>query len=148
MINVYSALDIAQYIIRICNERNLPISNLRLQKVLYFIQAEFLVFKKTPCFKEDIEAWDFGPVVPEVYHRYKGYGAASIPFITSSPFIRIINDMDEELISQVINETSKYSVTTLVDITHNQTPWINAYNSGFNCIITKESIKNFFEGDN
>ncbi len=147
MFGMYNVLDIAQYIIRRCNEQNQPISNLRLQKILYFVQAEFLVSKGEPCFNERIEAWAFGPVVPEVYHRYKGYGAASIPFVTTSPFIRLLCEEDQNLIDRVIDETSKYSVTTLVDITHNQTPWINAYRLGFNCPITNESIKSFFEED-
>jgi len=55
------------------------VSNLKLQKILYFIQAEFLVVKGIPCFEEEIIAWGFGPVVLEVYHEYKVYGAAGIP---------------------------------------------------------------------
>lgn len=77
---MYSAYDVAHYIIQKFNEMNKAISNLKLQKVLYFIQAEFLVDINKPCFFEEIEAWDFGPVVPTVYRKYKIYGSANIPF--------------------------------------------------------------------
>ena len=56
--DMYSVLDVARYVIARSNRAG-AISNLKLQKVLYFIQAEFLVVQNTPCFAEQIEAWDF-----------------------------------------------------------------------------------------
>ena len=76
---MYKALDIARYIIERCNQNSKTISNLKLQKILYFVQAEFLVAKNQPCFREKIEAWDFGPVVPDVYFAYRMYGSTNIP---------------------------------------------------------------------
>ena len=78
---MYNALSVAHYIIGACSRLNFGISNLKLQKILYFVQAEFLVSTPThtPCFSERIEAWDFGPVVPVVYHKYKVYGSGLIP---------------------------------------------------------------------
>lgn len=57
---MYSVLDVARYVVARSNRAG-AISNLKLQKVLYFIQAEFLVVQNMPCFAEQIEAWDFGP---------------------------------------------------------------------------------------
>lgn len=54
------------------------ISNLKLQKILYLIQAYSLIQTKRPCFSEDIEAWDFGPVIPDVYRKYKQFGSTDI----------------------------------------------------------------------
>ena len=69
---MYAALDIARYIIKYCKDNGYSISNLKLQKLLYFVQAQFLVtYNGRPAFEEKIEAWDFGPVVPEVYHYLK-----------------------------------------------------------------------------
>ena len=59
-------LDVSRYIINYCNENYYLISNLKLQKILYFVQAFFLEAKNEECFREEIEAWDFGPVIPEV----------------------------------------------------------------------------------
>jgi uncharacterized phage-associated protein len=74
---MYSALTIAKYIIDKCTEENSPISNLQLQKILYYIQREFLQ-QGERAFPEEIEAWQFGPVVPEVYRRYCGFGGSPI----------------------------------------------------------------------
>ena len=54
---MYNALLVANHIVKYCNSKNHPISNLKLQKLLYFVQAEFLVSKGIPCFREAIEAY-------------------------------------------------------------------------------------------
>ena len=66
----YRVDTIANYVIRYSNKHNLDVSNLKLQKILYFIQAQFLVNHDRPCFGAKIEAWSFGPVVPTIYNEY------------------------------------------------------------------------------
>ena len=75
----YHALKIAEYIIERCNEKHKSVSNLKLQKILYFVQAQFIVEFGTPCFDNIMQAWDYGPVVPDVYRKYRGYGNTNIP---------------------------------------------------------------------
>ena len=147
---MYHALSVARYIIDFCNERGKGISNLKLQKILYFVQAEFLVSTPhhTSCFKDEIEAWDFGPVVPNVYHQYKIYGSGIIPSNlndTLFPFYEKISFSDRTIINDVIEAAENYSASQLVEITHKQSPWKNAYNKGFNNKITNEAILDFFE---
>lgn len=59
---MYSALDLSTYIVSKCIKDHSPISNLQLQKILYYIQKEFLK-NDDIAFSDDIEAWQFGPVV-------------------------------------------------------------------------------------
>ena len=70
---------IARYVIHRCSQNERPINNLKLQKILYFIQAEFLVGTGKACFDDEIEAWASGPVVPAVYSRYMIFGSTNIP---------------------------------------------------------------------
>lgn len=141
---MYTALNVARYIIERCNLKNRSISNLKLQKILYFVQAEFLVSRGEPCFVEQIEAWDFGPVVPEVYQVYKVFGSSSIPLIGRTINTHFIAEEDQELIDEIVDECSKYSASALVEITHHQDPWIKAYHPGRNNIISRESIEEYF----
>lgn len=141
---MYSVTDVALYVISRCNRLGKSISNLKLQKILYFIQAEFLVSQDRPCFREKIEAWDFGPVIPEVYCRYKVYGGATI--------FRFQNDNrcpfdknDKTIADGMIDECAKYSASTLTEITRRQTPWKTAYYQHNNAVISNESIKSFFQ---
>lgn len=137
---MYSALDVAPYVISRSNRAG-AISNLKLQKVLYFIQAEFLVVQNAPCFAEQIEAWDFGPVVPVVYYCYRIYSGAAIPLLQDDGFC-LFNKRDKKLADGVIDECEKYSAAELADIVHRQTPWREAYRR--RGIITNESLKEFF----
>lgn len=73
-----SAITLAIYIIDKCCRDNIPISNLQLQKILYYIQVAFLKKFNISCFDDSIEAWRFGPVVRSVYNRYCGFGALPI----------------------------------------------------------------------
>ena len=61
MVMTYSALEVARYIIHHEAQQRRTVSNLRLQKLLYFVQAQFAVNATDgqPCFKDRMEAWDF-----------------------------------------------------------------------------------------
>lgn len=160
---MYNVLDVSRYIINYSNRKDYDISNLKLQKLLYFVQAFFLVFTLSgeECFPEEIEAWDFGPVVPEAYREYKQCGSGNIPPISS--YIEFNNDnifhskkedyteecikkSDRILINDVVDAFADYTATDLVELTHAQSPWQDAYVRHQNNIITKESIRGYFNG--
>lgn len=156
----YDVLDIARYVINYCNDKDIHISNLKLQKILYFIQASFYLNKGRECFKENMEAWKYGPVVPEAYFEFRRYGSNNIPYIKSyftqqenSYFLReviysddIIDDNDKEIIKNIIEECSNHTASELVDITHSQKPWKETYVNGINKIIEKSILKSYFKG--
>lgn len=143
----YNASEIARYIIYHEEKAGRPVSNLRLQKLLYFVQAQFLVNKKEPCFLDRMEAWDFGPVVPAVYYQYRYYGSGVIPFQGNPSFP--IGPENRQLIDSVLDYCSRYSTSTLVDKTHRQAPWKNAYaasQAGVGDEISNHSIYRYFMG--
>jgi Uncharacterized phage-associated protein len=142
---MYSALAIAKHIIDFCNSNSCGtgISNLKLQKLLYFVQAEFLVSLGTPCFANKIEAWDFGPVVPNVYHLYKAYGSTNIP--KSEPIdCGQIDDYHQKVIDNVIRALADYSAVDLMTIIHKQDPWRNAYRYGQHREISNAALQRYF----
>ena len=158
---MYSVLDVCRYVINYSNDNDYGISNLKLQKVLYFIQAYFLISKSEQCFKERIEAWDFGPVVPEAYREYKQFGSSNIPWISNYVEMdfddfwnsrvkkfrkEVISEGDKICIEAVVDMLADYSATDLVEITHSQTPWIDAYVPNRNNEITLQAIKEYFNG--
>jgi len=64
---------------KLCELSNWQISNLKLQKILYFAHMVYMGKNNgAPLIYENFEAWDYGPVVPILYHEAKGYGAESI----------------------------------------------------------------------
>ena len=76
------ALDIANYVILYCLRHNIEITNLKLQKILYFLEANFLFEHRRPLFEDQIEKWKLGPVFPNVYHQFKTFGSTT-QYVTS-----------------------------------------------------------------
>lgn len=159
---IYNVLDVCRHVINYSDDIDCGISNLKLQKILYFIQAYFLI--NTPdnraCFHEPIEAWDFGPVVPVAYHEYKAYGATNIPRITEYAVIdetnlwnsemveysdNVISCEDKDMMNEVVKAFEDYSASDLVELTHAQDPWKDAYVPRMNNEITLEAIREFFD---
>ena len=121
-------------------------TQLKLQKLLYFVQAAYLSLLNKPAFNEEIEAWQYGPVVREIYEKFKDYWRNPIEFDEEElrKNYEKFSDEEKELIS-FINETFwKYSASRLVDITHNHKPWKDAWDKGHN-IITKKELQNYYK---
>ena len=153
--HIYDVIDVCNYVIGYCNSHNYPISNLRLQKLLYFIRGTFLENDRGPCFSGVLEAWALGPVSPEAYRYFKVFASQDIPAIYSDPSVSwtakrveranaIIAENDKSLINQVIEKLHSIVTSVLVDITHKQRPWLDAYKTA-DSIISDESIKELFK---
>ncbi len=137
---MYTALNLSKYIVSKCIEDGEPISNLQLQKILYYIQKKFLNDGKI-AFLDDIQAWQFGPVVPEVYYFYCGYG--SMP-ITSQYDRYEIESEDKGIIDEIIEGKRKLRPWELVRETHKKDgAWDRTYanGNGNRKVISCELIK-------
>lgn len=137
----YNAIDIAKYIINKCTLENCPISNLHLQKILYFLQRKYLREKGITLFIDEIQAWQFGPVVPEVYYQYCGFGS----FAISLKYYDIdIFDEDAKIIDDVVVENRSKNPWELVKETHSKGgawDFIYANGKGNHKVIPIASIK-------
>jgi len=144
----YSATNVANYFIYLAsqtfiddNEEREGITNLKLQKILYFAQAYYLAKFNKPLFSNNIEAWEYGPVIPDVYRKFKKYGSNSIILEEDESSL---SEKDKEILSKEIWETfGGYSVSRLVDITHAHTPWKDAYASE-DKIISNKSLGEYY----
>lgn len=137
--NGYNALEVARYIISKCTNDNQPISNLQLQKILYFLQCKFIKEKKYPLFVDEIEAWQFGPVVPEVYYEYCGFGSMDIIKIYNTN----ISAEDKLIINPIVENKRGKAPWILVEETHARgKAWDCVYRDGEGNrnIISKELI--------
>lgn len=139
---MYSAVDVANFVVAHENVKSRPITNLRLGKLLYFIQADFLVNKGRPCFKEDVIAWDSGPVVLEAYSEFKIYGGLQIPRWDDNKVAKI-REEDCGTISEMLDRLDNYSTRKLEEIIKAAKPYIRG-RLRFNGKITNESLEEYY----
>ena len=143
---MYSAYFIAQYIINWCNENSIRITNLKLQKLLYFLQGEYVKQTGSQLIKEDFYAWQLGPVIPEVYNAFSMYSSSTIPV---QKVILEIEAQVSQYINVILVKYAKRSTWDLVELSHRQDPWKYNYQIfGDKAIIPFKSIKDFFKGGN
>ncbi len=139
---MYKALDIAKYFITLASpEAEDLITNLKLQKMLYYAQGFHLALFGKPLFAEKIEAWQSGPVVPEIYRIYKEYGTNTLP----QPDNFNIEQYDretQELLDEVYEVYGQYTSPTLRRFTEQETPWKQ---TPLNQEISHDLMKAYFE---
>ena len=135
-------LDVARYLVFLSYGRKCySLTPLKLQKLLYLIQGWSYALDNKPAFPEEFEAWQYGPVNEKVYETFRKYGRSEIPEEESVSFLK---DSDvEETVIAVWNEFGKRTAYDLVELTHQQKPWKNAYANGTK--ITNISIKQYFQ---
>ena len=137
-----NAIYVANYVINKCIDLGRPITNLQLQKILYYVQGEYI--NKTngePLFEEEIVAWAYGPVVPEVYFEFNGYSSSDI----NMKYIEAeLPDNIKDIIDPVIERKSLLTAWKLVEDTHNESPWLESYVEGRKNKITIDAMKRYF----
>lgn len=142
-----TARDIANYLLVKASQAEgeaANISNLKLQKLLYYVQGFHTVLFKRPAFDDRMEAWLHGPVLPAIYHEFKQYGNGQI----SAPSLEAIDQIDDqtaELVDEVFDVYAKHSAWHLRNLTHEEEPWIKNYDAQTGSSeITTEDLAEFF----
>lgn len=142
----YPALTIAKWFIAWAEAEGDELSNLKLQKLLYYAQGHHLAERRGALFTEPIQAWSHGPVVPQVYHEFKSFGSSSIDLPTSDPFDW--GDVDantSKLLSKVWNTYGGFSAGRLRNMTHEERPWKAHWRPDERCTpIPVKEIEEYF----
>jgi|ERR1051325_8536095 uncharacterized phage-associated protein len=141
-----TAQDVAKYVIKFFHESEDLITNLKLQKLLYYIQGWHLGLYEKPLFEEDFQAWVHGPVQPAIYGEYKSYRWN--PISEDIPDIQF-PDAVKTHIDEVLETFGPETAYSLERMTHHEEPWILARNGiphEQDCtnVITKQSMQSYF----
>ncbi len=134
--------DVAKYFLAQADEEiGDLISNLKLQKLVYYAQGFYLALYGKPLFQEAIEAWPHGPVIPELYHTYKVYKSNAIPSPTDVDFSKYDQDT-KDFLDEIYSVFGQFSAWKLRNMTHEEPPWIEA--SDDSGIISHASLQQYF----
>lgn len=127
----YNINDVADYVILSLNsDESFSLINLKLQKLMYYIQAWSLGINKVPFMKAHFEAWVHGPVCRQLYDRFKAsknlYSFIGTDDILNRNVADILAKEDKEFVSYILENYARYSGSQLEQMTHNEQPWIEA----------------------
>lgn len=134
------AKSVANYVIAYGMKIGHPVNNLQLQKILYYIQVHFLKEKGIPFFKDEIEAWQFGPVIPTVYYQYAAWGPAPITMFKTQKI-----DLEQEEkkdLEQIVKEKAVLSLLEIVADTNKKgKAWDLYYKVNERNVIPKKAME-------
>ncbi len=142
MQNQINYKDVSNYILSLVEpDSGELISNLKMQKLLYYVQGFTLAMLDSPMFSEEIQHWTHGPVVPEAYHAFKNYNTSGIPTPSHLDF-SMFSDKQMETMNDVYNVYGQYSAWKLRQLTHEELPWTCTKD---NEVISHSLMKDFFK---
>lgn len=122
-----NCLNAARYFIIRAYEDGLEpeMTNMKVQKLLYYSQSLNLALYDEPLFDEEIQAWRYGPVCPPAYRFYSEFEAQQLP-IPSKDILQQIPDEKKKLLEEVWEYFGGYHAYRLSDMTHVEFPWKKA----------------------
>ena|SRR5581483_5758689 len=141
-----AADDVAAFFLAVVDRRNGDImTHLRLEKLAYYAQAWHLALTGSRLFPDPVEAWELGPVVPNLYDEYKDFDALPIPAPEAPPQPP---PRAAAILDQVWAAYGRYSAAELSRMTHEEEPWQAAWSRrsrmNRNPVIRPEDMLDYF----
>lgn len=143
----FSAAAVANAILKLANDSGSELSNMQLQKLVYFAHGFALALLDKPLIYSDVQAWQYGPVYPKLYKKLRKYGAGRVTDrLDADDEIPDPSDFFDVL-KGVWKAYGSMSAGQLSARTHApNTPWSDSWAEGEYSKISDERIKSHFKG--
>jgi uncharacterized phage-associated protein len=142
---MYDARQIANWFVNRSAQDKRSLSIMSLLKLTYLAHGWHLGHRSTPLFSNKIEAWQYGPVIPDVYNAFRRQGVNVVSQVSGS--VSEISDVDVSLLQEVYRVYGRLSAFKLSDLTHEPGgPWdIATQTGGHFAPIPNDLIRQHFE---
>jgi uncharacterized phage-associated protein len=122
-----NCLTVARYFIMRAYEDGIDaeMTNMKVQKLLYYSQSLHLALYDEPLFVEEIQAWRYGPVCPPAYKFYSDFEAKQLPIPRQESLSQLPSEK-KELLEEIWQYFGNYHAYRLSDMTHAEFPWKKA----------------------
>jgi uncharacterized phage-associated protein len=128
-----TSLDVAKFFLTACDVDTAGdlISNLKMQKLVYYAQGFHLAMFNKRLFDEGLEAWMHGPVSPSLYHELKRFGLGAIELDKIGDIdLDVFTKEQKYLLEDVYRNYGQYSAWILRNMTHKELPWAKVTRNG------------------
>jgi uncharacterized phage-associated protein len=119
MADIIKPGEVADFLLSRSRDAGEILTNLKLQKLLYYAQAWFMALYDRELFSEDFQAWAHGPVLPSQYHRFKNYAWQPLAVDVAEP--TTTNEVVEHLM-EIIEVFGTETAVALEQMTHCEKP--------------------------
>ncbi len=140
---MHSSIHIANKFLEL-GKLNNDMTPMKLLKLVYIAHGWMLGLYGKPLISEDVEAWQYGPVIPELYREIKSYRDKPVEILSIETGTNLSNE-ESDIINQVFNKYSKLNGFKLSDITHTkETPWHIIWNKTPYGTIPNDLIRDYY----
>lgn len=150
----YNVNVIADYVIQRLNaDENVNLINLKLQKLIYYLQAWSLGMIGERFVDSSFEAWVHGPVCRELYDRFKEtktlYSFMSMEDVACADPASSIDPRDRDFINYILDNYAGFSGVELEAMTHKEAPWKEARRGlapmdACNNVISEDTMREYY----
>ncbi len=145
---MYDVLSVADAILRIAKAKGKQLTPMQLVKLTYIAHGWSLAIRNVDLFRNRIEAWKYGPVIPDLYQATKQYGRSPIPLdLIGDDADFPVNPDDKRFLEEIFDAYGHLDGIRLSYLTHQAgTPWTEAYVPDLNAEISDASITEHYRG--
>lgn len=144
---MYNCFDIADYLLKKAREEGQGIDPMKLLKLTYIAHGYNLGFFDKPLFSNQVQAWKYGTVIPDLYHVIKRFGNGYVDeSIVDLYKEKNVEGDQKTLLDFVWNVYKPLSGLQLSDLIHQEnTPWSRTFNSSYNMPVSNDLIKEHYK---
>lgn len=141
----HQAIHVAKYFLLLAQQEHKALSNLHIQKLVYFAHGLMLgVYGKT-LIEEDIHAWQYGPVIPALYNDLKFYGKETIPCSVLEGYTPQFSQEEYKVLDKIWEVFKDYSAVQLYKASHvDGSPWQQVWRPGNLFIIIPNALTKLY----
>lgn len=138
----YSATTIADWFLAKADECGDALTPMKLLKLIYIAHGFHLGATSRPLIRERVEAWRWGPVIPDIYARFSKYGSSGI---AEHPTVPRVDEQAEEVLEAVWDVYGGETALRLSALTHlPDTPWSTTYDERLGRVIPNDRIQSYY----
>lgn len=127
---IYDVVDISEYVLSYCEAKEKPITNLKLQKILFYIQCEYIKQKKKLLFDNQMECWTYGICVPDSYYYFASWCSCDIFGVKIKEGI-VFDDETILIMNKTIDKYIDWKLWYLVELNQKEKIWRDNFIQGF-----------------
>ncbi len=144
---MYNCFDVAKGFLKLADDDGDRIKPMKLLKLTYIAQGYYLGLCKRPLFHNEIQAWKYGPVIPDLYEMIKVYNKKPVDIeIIDLHTSKNLETFDEDFLRVIWDSYKEYTGLQLSDKTHEEgSPWYEVFSDNvLDTVMSNEMIKDYY----